>query len=262
MSDFDFIIGNIRFSHSSTSTFETCAYGFKLHYIEGLPSKSNFYSEFGTLIHECMEKFFTKELTEWELPSYYRENFNKVITSPLPMGQEYLRERYMNQGEDFLNSFYFPIDDFNIVIVEDTIEFDIDDISVTARPDLVLQNKVTGDYILYDYKTSLPFKTSKITGVESVDNLKIDGYKRQMGIYTYAVRNIRKFPIKSVVLWFPRAFREISYEWVQENEDKTIKWLKDTVAKIRIEKDFYPNNKNYYFCNNLCNVREYCEYRP
>jgi hypothetical protein len=64
-----------------------------------------------------------------------------------------------------------------------------------------------------------------------------------------------------MALWFPRADKKVTVEWTQEEELKALKWLESIVNRIKNENDFVYNNENEYFCNNLCGVRAFCEYR-
>lgn len=262
MSSYDFIIDNIRFSYSSTSTFGNCAYGYKLTYIDAMPRENNFYAEYGTLIHECLEKYFSGELEMYDLSKYYEDNYNLVVKTPPPPNPPGMNERYKKEGSLFFDLFYFDKSDYEILLVEDKIDFNLtDSIKFVAKPDLVLKEKATGKIILYDYKTSAPFRIDKRNGKEIVDNKKIDGYYTQMFTYTYALRNYKDMPIDEITLWFPRMDRKVSIPWSLERENQAISWIEETINKIKDEEDFKYNNSNSYFCNNLCSVKTFCEYR-
>lgn len=261
MSEFDFIIDGLRFSHSSMACYNTCPYSFKLTYIDYLSKEDNFFSDYGLFVHKCMEKYFSGELDSFELSEYYRENFDGYVkTPPPPSYYGNMREKYKLQGQSFFDSFNFPLEQYDIITVEDTIFFNLDGIEITARPDLVLKNKQTGKNILYDYKTSYPFKELK-NGDLVADEKKISSYSNQMFIYAYALRTERKLPISEIVLWFPRAFQEYRIKWEKKKEKGAIEWIKNTVNAIKTTPDFPPDNSNPYFCNNLCSVRNHCEYR-
>jgi hypothetical protein len=262
MSDYDFIIDNLKFSYSSASTFNTCAYSYKLAYIDALPKENNFYSDYGTLVHECFEKYFTGEKESFELSQYYRQNYDRIVTSPPPASPYGISDKYKVQGQDFFDSFSFNKDDYDILLVEDTVEFDVNFLKVVARPDLVLKDKATGKNILYDYKTATPFWEDKKTGKEKSDKKKLEGYYQQMHIYTYGLRNEKDMPIDEIVLWFPRLLgKMVSIPWELERENDAIAWLDGIITSIRAENIFPYNNSNDYFCNNLCGVRAFCEYR-
>lgn len=264
MSKYDFIVDNIRFSYSSTSSFETCAHAFKLSYIENCnPKESNFYAEYGTLIHECFEKYFTKELEIFELSKYFLENYDYFIKTSVPTENYGLADKYKKQGQEFFDNFSFNRDDYDALLIENKIDFELNGIMFTARPDLVLRNKITKRVGLYDYKSSAPFWTSKTTGKEMADNGKLQGYYKQLYIYAFALRNFQHINIDEMTLWFTRPERNHVIQWELAKEDEAVSWLLGVIEKIKKEEIFPYNNskENAYFCNNLCGVRKFCEYR-
>jgi hypothetical protein len=261
MSSLDFIIDNIRFSYSSLTTYETCPYSFKLTYIDKLQREDNFYGQYGTLVHNTMYEYFAGNLDSFELSGYFKDNYNSImlaIPPSYPMGME---DRYKEAGLTFFDNFSFNKSLYDIILNEEKIEFDFEEgIQFVAKPDLVLYEKSTGKFLLYDYKTSAPFRIDKRNGNETVDMKKINGYYKQMYIYTYALRNYKFTPIDEIVLWFTRPDRQVNIPWSEEDENEAIKWLHKTVDKIKKDEKFKYNNENEYFCNNLCSVRIYCEY--
>lgn len=258
MSEYDFIVDNIRYSYSSVTTYETCRYGFKLTYIDSVPRIDNYYSDYGKLTHDCLEKYFTYELDAFELSDYYREQYPKVVKGDLPMGDP---EKYRLDGQNFFDNFSMDRDLYDVLLTEGKVDFSIDDIMITAKPDLVLREKATGITSMYDFKTAVPFRTDKYTGKETKDTKKINGYYKQMFLYTYALRMHNKMPIDKITLLFTRLNREVTIDWNTIEEMKTIFWLTDTIKQIKEDNQFQYNNSNPFFCNNLCSVRNFCEYR-
>lgn len=262
MGSFDVIIDGIRFSYSSTNTYETCAHAFKLGYLGGTVAKlDNFYSDFGTLVHECFEAFFKKEVGEFELSKFYKDRFPKAMKCPPPAFPTGMKEKYKEQGQKFFDNFAFPLHLYEVLLVEGKMDFRLNGNMFTARPDLVLKEKATGKIILYDYKTATPFKTDKKTGKEVADKKKIDGYYDQMHLYTYAIKVIMGIQVEQINLWFPRLDKMVELPWKQEKEDQVLQKVSDTVTKIRADESFTANNTNAYFCNYLCGVRQLCKFR-
>jgi hypothetical protein len=225
------------------------------------PRRQNFYSEYGTLIHLLIEKFFKGELEPSQLSDYYLKNYNRLIVTPPPPYPAGMRKTYGYQGLAFFNSFSFEKDLYDLVGIEDSLNFSIGDLNFVARPDLVLRNKETGHLSLWDYKTALPFKIDKKTGKETIDKHKIAGYHRQMYIYTHALRVVKELQIAEINLWFPRNNRILSIPCVQEDEDAAIKWMTDTISLIK-EAEEFPPIVSPYFCQNICSVRDHCIYKP
>jgi CRISPR/Cas system-associated exonuclease Cas4 (RecB family) len=261
MSSFDFTISNIRFSYSSVSSFDNCQYSFKLAYIDAVqPRANNYFGEYGTLVHECFEKYFSGELDVFELSQYYNERYREIIKTPAPHISPGLEEKYRLQGQNFFDNFSFDKEAYDILLVEDKIDFKLNDIDVVAKPDLVLKEKSSGKILLYDYKTATPFWTSA-AGKEMSDKKKLEGYYKQMHLYTYALRETKGFNIDAVSLWFVRLGKIVTVPWDKELEDTAIGNFTQTVEKIKNEEIFAYNNSSPFFCNELCGVREFCKYR-
>lgn len=259
--NYSFILDNITYSYSSVSTFSTCPYAFKLTYIDVLSREPNFYSDYGTLVHTCFEKYFLGEVDYYDLPQYFLDNFDKfVVTSPpdFPPG---MREKYMEAGIKFFSEFSFNKEEYDIINVESKLDFSLnEEIVFTARPDLVLKNKQTGKTILYDYKSSSVFKTNKY-GVETRDDKKINEYYRQMFLYTYALRITKGIKIDEITLWFTRPDKQVTIPWTKAKENSAIEWATREINKIKSAVDFPYDNSSQYFCQNLCGVRSHCIYK-
>jgi len=261
MSSYDFILDNIRFSYSAISTYNTCPYAYKLNYIDSMPRINNFFAEYGLLVHECFEKFFGGEMEPYELSGYYEEEFNKRVVTAPPIFLSNLDYKYRVQGKAFFDSFSFDKSAYDILILEDKIDFKVKGIKLVAKPDLVLKEIETGKIIQYDYKTSTPFRIDKYTGKEIADNSKLKGYYKQMFIYAYALRHKMKMPLEKTILLFTRLKKEVELPCSIEKEDEAIAWMIEGVKKIRADEEFLFDNSSSFFCNNLCGVRESCEFK-
>lgn len=254
--EYDFIIDNITFSYSSITTFENCKYGFKLAYIDKKERVNNFFGEYGTLVHNTLELYFDGTLENYELSGYFKDMYYETMVSPPPPYPAGMEENYIEQAEKFFDEFYFPVGEYDIVSVEDTLWFDIDGTNFTGRPDLILKEKETNERILTDFKTSKINPTLK-----SWDKKKIEGYHKQMLLYIYGFRKAKDIKIDKIMLWFTRPDRKIFIPWTQKEEDHTLDWIRGLLKDIRSEKEFEANTSSDYFCNYLCGVREHCEYR-
>ena len=263
MSSFDFIIDNIRFSYSALTTYSSCPYSYKLTYIDKCEREDNFYGQYGNLIHDTMYQYFAGNLDMFELSGYFQDRYPLAVTAFPPAYPAGMEETYKEAGLLFFDNFSFNKKDYDILMNEEKLDFDFDDgIQFVAKPDLILFEKASGDFVLYDYKTSAPFKTDKRNGNETVDKKKLEGYYKQMYIYTYALRNYKFIPVDKITLWFTRPNRQVTINWNEKDEEKAIKWLEGEVHKIKKDEKFVFNNSSPYFCNNLCSVRASCEFRP
>jgi len=261
MSSWDFVISNIRFSYSSVSAFDNCPYSFKLAYLDVAPRENNFFGEYGTLIHECFEKYFLGKLEAFELSQEYAKKYDTTIKTPLIGFTPGLEDKYKQQGKDFFDSFSFNKDDYDIIFAEDKIDTTLDGINIVAKPDLVLVEKESGKVILFDYKTATPFWESKSSGKEMSDKKKINGYYKQMLLYTYALQKEHDISVDEITLWFIRLDKMVTVARNLDEENTVVQEFSKIVEKIKAEEVFPYNNSNQFFCNNLCGVRASCEYK-
>lgn len=263
MSSWDFIINQIRFSYSSLTTYETCPYSFRLTYLDKCDRTDNFYGQYGNLIHDTMYQYFAGNLDSFELSGYFKDNYVERMSAIPPAYPTGMEDKYKESALEFFDNFDFDKSKFDILMNEEKLEFEFDEgVQFIAKPDLILFDKEKGNFWLVDYKTSAPYKIDKRNGKETVDNKKLEGYYKQMYIYTYALRNYKFIPIDSIVLWFTRPNRKVSVRWNENDEEKAIAWLHKIVKKIKTDEKFAYDNSNAYFCNQLCSVRESCEFRP
>ena len=253
-SSFSFIVDGFRHSYSSLSSFETCAFGYKLSYIEIEDRVNNFFSDYGKMIHLVNEKYFKKELNLDQLADFYGNNYNnQVLINPPPFPKG-MGEKYREQGQLYFDFFLFDEQRYDVLGVEETIKFKVFGVDFVAKPDLILYDKLRKINILIDYKTSSIFKG------DIPDKKKLAGYYKQLYIYAYALRHHWNTPISELQIWFPRVDKKIETELKPEYEDKAMEWVHEVITKIQNEEEFNYNNTEEYFCKYLCGVRYNCPY--
>jgi hypothetical protein len=255
----DMTLENMKFSYSSVSSFNTCAYGFYLSYIQYAERTGNWFSDFGLLMHETLERYFKGELEIMELAGFYEENYPKMVTSDAPPYPAGIADRYYADGLRFFEEFDFNKDDYEVVFVEDIIETTHNDIKLVVKPDLVLKDKKTGEYLLLDYKTSNPFSKDG-----KPDKKKMADYRKQMYLYAYFINHNRDYKISKIRLWFVRVNKFDEFDYVEEDAGDVVNWFFNGILNIKFEEEFPPcdTTKNKFFCMNLCGVSAFCPYKP
>lgn len=248
----DFILEELRYSYSSLSSFNQCRYGFYLTYIEAKERSNNFFGQFGTFVHEIMEKFFKMELESFELLEYYKDNYKKnVFLSPPPYPPN-MAQNYYKYGYNFFGNFSFERDDYEVLAIEGKYDDALEDIKIVVKPDLVLKNKKTGEAILLDYKTSNIFKQGK-----KIDEDKLNGYIKQTRMYSAFLQR-HGIKIDKIKIWFIRTDSFIEVE-CGDNEIP-FSWIKETVDSIKKEEEWHATPSKY-FCDNLCSVSKFCSFK-
>jgi len=255
MSEYDFILDDMKFSHSSVNGFETCPKMFYLSYIDREPRVPNFFSDFGLFCHEILEKYFSGELELWDLEEYFDDNFGEKVATPPPPYPKGMKDTYEQNGLDFFSNFDFDLSAYDVISIEEMIDAEIDGVNLVIKPDLVLKEKETGKCTLVDYKTS-KLKLNKY------DEKKIAGYMRQFYLYVYFLNKSKNYNITKIKVWFIRNEGYVLDVDVDPIEmQKTIDWFTGTIAKIKEEKEWEGNTdkSNKYFCEMLCGVRNSCD---
>lgn len=238
-----------RYSFSKLSSFFVCPYGWWLRYGEHKPGIGNAFSSYGTFVHSLMERYAKGEADIWELPGMYEWEFDTAVPEKFPWNKYVvLRDSYYKQGLEFLKSFQ-GYDKYKILGVEQTFDQDIADWTFTGIIDLILQDE-NGRLIIRDYKSKAEFKNDK----EKAE------YARQLYLYSmYVEEKFGRLPDELQFLMF-RKNKLVTIPFDKADYKEAIEWAKQTVSTIRETFEFKPKCDNFY-ANNLCNHREYCEFK-
>jgi CRISPR/Cas system-associated exonuclease Cas4 (RecB family) len=229
---------------------------FFLTYINREERLSGWFSEYGSFCHHIMEEFFAGKLETWDLRQYYEDHYQEFVVTPPPPFPATMAQNYYDAGLDFFDNFEFDRENYEVISIEDSLFTKYKEINLIVKPDLVLRNKKTNNLVLLDYKTA-KFKEGK-AGQE-----KLDGYAKQLRIYSYFLWLERGLEINKIFLWFIRDNKFGEVEIDQFEVQKCLDWIEETVMRIKTEEEWKPNldKKNEYFCYNLCSVRNACKYR-
>jgi CRISPR/Cas system-associated exonuclease Cas4 (RecB family) len=227
-----------------------------LSYIQYEEREQGFFSDFGNIVHKTIELFFKGELEIWDLSQYYEDNYSKYVISNPPPYPPNMGEKYYAEGLEFFTNFQFNLEDYEVIFIEDKFKTTYNEIKLVIKPDLILKDKKTGKYILFDYKTH------KLKG-NKTDEEYLSGYKKQLYLYSYFLKIEKNIDIDKIILWFIRNNENIEIEVNPTEIRKALVWMEETVVKIKAETEFEPNlsKKNGYFCSFICSMKSLCRYR-
>ena len=257
----DFIISTMRWSYSRLNNYYSgCPYEFKRHYIDCEPSKQGFYGAGGGFTHETIEKYATRQLDVWDLPTYFEEHFAEEVPYDAPPNKyKDLKQDWFDSVLDYFNNIDLPIDDYEIVGVEKRVDFDVGGYPFIGFIDLLLRDPVDGKLILCDHKTSV-IKRLKSGAISKSDQEHFLGFKRQQYLYTKAI--LEEYGSDSVKeLWWNMVRQRdwIKIPFNQDEYEEAQTWALNTIHRIEQETEWLPNPQPFY-CRYLCGC-EFCEYR-
>ena len=243
-------------SHSRINSFDNCPYEFYLHYLLDndsiYPPDNNYYAEVGSFVHLILEKIFKKEIGIDEACQFFVDEYDNYITYEVKPS---IMDKTFDKVITFFSESDFTwIDDYEILGVEQKIEFKIGSI------DLLLRDKQDGKMVIVDHKSmSNPFgKKGKIKKNSEHNFLT---YIKQAYLYAYGVYQLyNEYPKEFMWYLFKDEGKRPTIKFELSNCENTIQNILSSIHKIEQERDFEPN-LNYFYCNNLCNYRNCCEYK-
>lgn len=250
----------MRWSYSRLSSFHHCPYEFYLNYILHDPdlylSEGNFFAENGSLCHEILEKIFKKELSVEDAAEYYVNHIDDICYKTR---QSTMDKKFENCAEYFSNVDFSWLEQYEILGVEKEMHFQINGFDFIAFIDLLIMDKDTGDIIVIDHKSSA-YPLTKTGKVSKSHEETFAGYKRQAYIYAHAVHEkYGVFPTAMAWNYFADGGKWVEIEFNKSMYDEVMRWVENTLIQIYQEKD-YPANPDFFYCTNLCNFRNSCEY--
>ena len=255
-----FIIDIMTWSFSRLNSFYNCKYEWYMHYIECIKSQSNFFSEYGSLLHSILEKYAKGELSLFELNQYYENHFNEEIPHDAPPNNYVdIRQSYYDKGVDYLDNIDLDLDSYEILGVEKKVEFELVGKKFIGFIELLVRDKQTGEIIIIDHK-SASIKILKNGNISKSDQAHFLEFRRQL--YLYSIPIIKEYGKVSKLKWnMFKDRRWIEVPWKQEEYNEAIQWTKDTLELIEKETEWAPNPDPYY-CRYLCGQsNNACEYK-
>ena len=238
-----------QYSFSKLSSWHVCPYGYMLRYEEHKEGIGNAFSSHGKFVHSIMERYAKGELKTDDLPFVYEWGFDTEVTEEFPYNKYAdLRAGYYNQGLDFLKKFK-GYEKYKILGVEEEFAIPIDDWTFVGIIDLVFCDE-SDRLIIRDYKSKASFKNES----------EMRQYARQLYLYSiYINQKYNRYPDLLQFYMFMKQ-QIISIDYNISDLEEALKWASDTVNEIRNAFN-YPPYYNDFYCGNLCNFRDFCEFK-
>lgn len=254
-----FIVDNFTWSFSRLESFYTCPLAWRRTYIDCEPRCSNSFAEYGSCVHKILEQYEKGELDIFGLSDEYERRFSdEVVTDFPPNKYSDLRQSYFEKGQRYFEEIDLPVDDITILGVEEKINFTIDDKPFVGFIDLRYKDK-DSHMIFMDHKSANITFTKKGEVSKSCAE-KMKKYKYQQ--YLYTIPFIEAGEKVDYLEWnFFNNQKIYRIPWDAKEYVEAVFWAKDTIKLIEAEEEWRPN-VDYYFCHNLCDHRNFCEYKP
>jgi RecB family exonuclease len=249
MSKYDLILDDMVFSFSNLTLFAQCKKAWYLKYIEDRVKCGNMYAQFGSFCHEILEMYCNEELPKDRLLEYYAEYFEEKV--PL-ICETASYDKYYGLGAEYFKKINLELNDYEVLGVEKEVRFEIDGRKFIGFIDLLL--KSGNEIIVLDHKSS-EFPYSKGGKIKKKCIEKVESYQKQLYLYSKAVyEEYGVYPTKLVWNYFKEKGQFDTVTFDKNVYNNALLWAKNVVDEIYREEDF-AENKDYFYCNNLCDYR-------
>lgn len=259
------LTGIKKYSYSRLGTFHTCPYLYDRTYNGEKEDRGeqNAFAAAGSIGHEIIEDYYNGKFEEFELPNVFEEKWQSDFIDKgyeveliLPNYKKNLTDNYYKSFSNYFSNFK-AYDNCKIIAVE--LEFNLvlskDDITIIFTGIIDgLGIDENGEYIVWDSKSKGKWSS----------RAELDEYLRQLYIYAiYIKHKFGKFPKFLKFNQFRLTEKDRVTEEVFNVDDfnKAVNWLFKTVKEIECESLWLPNTSEPFFCSNLCNFRNNCDYK-
>lgn len=236
-------------SHSQVNSYYDCPYGYYLSKVKKYPRKSNFYAEFGNLIHELFEadsverKNNDRQMTLDSLLELYRYKFG---TTKISFPNTRTKDKYYMLGQDMIK--HYCADRNSTKILETEFGFtltDICDVPVKGFIDVIYQDQ-DGKTIVGDYKTGNPYTKERVNG------------DHQLTLYNIAFENLYNKKPDGLEFSFVKTGKRMRVLRDERDTEKLIERFNDALKSIRAG-EFDAVGTNRWYCENLCSMGDHCD---
>ncbi len=240
---------------SHISVYEDCPLQYKYYKEFNFAKKRMFHTSVGSLVHATLEDMNNsiirgnlQQVNEQSIENWFALNYQSMqeetgyfLTDEQKAAALQQVLRYYKHRKDELGRVLHAEEEINLVLPEYILQGIIDLIEGD-------ENSVE----IVDYKTGP--KPDIVNHPERVEH-----YRKQLEVYAYLIEKRYGKQVRRMHLYYTSTLQGnplISFEWKQENIDRTIAELSETIRRIEA-KDFSGIVNNCYSCD-FCDMRYVC----
>ena len=246
------LIEDMTWSYSRLTCFDDCKYRWFMRYIQDLKEIPMFYSDYGSFMHELIEKYYKGVLSKDEMKTEFLTRFTEKVRGERPGDK--IVQSYIQKGLAYLDGFEpFP---FNMLEVECKTNFILDGVKFVAIIDYI--GEMDGEYYIVDNK-SRELKPRSNRKKPTANDQTLDEMLKQLYLYSEVVRQkYGKFP-KALCFNCFKNQQFIVEPFKIEKFNEAVSWMHETIEHICDDNEFNPNME-YFGCRYICGLNYECEY--
>ncbi len=251
-----------KFSFSQIAAFANCPLQYKYNFILRIPVPEKPVMQFGRLMHNVLNDFFTPFLIDTISQASlfgaaekldYKPKFNDLLNIyknkwiDFGFDSKEQRDEYKKQGRDILKGFFNNLDLSSlpkVVALEKSFQLKIKDFILRGSIDRV-DELLDGTLEIIDYKTGSP--KNKLTADD----------KRQLIIYKLALEQIYAKKVSKLTFYYLNNNSTLSFEAKLKDLEKVQERIIDSITEIK-KCNFIP--KPGMLCA-YCDFNKICEFK-
>lgn len=211
-------------------------------------------------MHGILERLFKKEISPMDALNYFADNFDDTLAD---FDNEKLKGKKFDAGllywQNMADRFDDLIANMEILGVEKRVDFQYKGHKYMGRIDLLFRDKRDGALIVCDHKSAASVIGKKGQVLKS-EKKKLDGYVKQMALYSYPI--IQEYG-EEPKFWLWNFFNDgVVYKrpFSKKEMQDALDWSVETIKAIERDETFAAN-RQFFYCSKLCDFRESCEER-
>ena len=272
------------YSYSKLSSFQNCAYGYYLTYIQHIKGEDNVYGILGNVVHDMYELLTKDEITIEEAKEKFKQEYELCKFLGLTFPTKMSEEKYVYDVE---HSFDYFIKPTGRLEQERYFQIEIENKIFRGYIDLIIFDDEKKTIRVIDYKTSSRFSKKDLES-HKVFQLILYSMYLEKEYPDYKILNPMFYMLKYVNVTNEKGrtsikeiydVDELRYEVVsplmvevQYNDnmkDKLKQYINEVTLDIAFnddeeESDWYPTleelRNNTFYCKNLCGHKNKCKF--
>ena len=272
------------YSYSKLSSFQNCAYGYYLTYIQHIKGEDNVYGILGNVVHDMYELLTKDEITIEEAKEKFKQEYELCKFLGLTFPTKMSEEKYVYDVE---HSFDYFIKPTGRLEQERYFQIEIENKIFRGYIDLIIFDDEKKTIRVIDYKTSSRFSKKDLES-HKVFQLILYSMYLEKEYPDYKILNPMFYMLKYVNVTNEKGrtsikeiydVDELRYEVVsplmvevQYNDnmkDKLKQYINEVTLDIAFndeeeESDWYPTveelRNNTFYCKNLCSHKKKCKF--
>ena len=272
------------YSYSKLSSFQNCAYGYYLTYIQHIKGEDNVYGILGNVVHDMYELLTKDEITIEEAKEKFKQEYELCKFLGLTFPTKMSEEKYVYDVE---HSFDYFIKPTGRLEQERYFQIEIENKIFRGYIDLIIFDDEKKTIRVIDYKTSSRFSKKDLES-HKVFQLILYSMYLEKEYPDYKILNPMFYMLKYVNVTNEKGrtsikeiydVDELRYEVVsplmvevQYNDnmkDKLKQYINEATLDIAFsdeeaESDWYRTveelRNNTFYCKNLCSHKKSCKF--